>query len=110
MAAIPSLEAEDAKRPSRERENLVGERTRIGNRMKSTLARLGIRGFKPTLRTAAQQLERLRTLEAESIPPHTLAELRREMSRLRLLAEQIREIETARLERRNGNQTMVPIR
>ena len=29
--------------------------------------------------------------------PHTLAELRREMARLRLLAEQIREIETARL-------------
>ena len=54
MAAIPSLEEEDAKRPSRERENLVGERTRIGNRIKSTLARLGIRGFKPTLRTAAQ--------------------------------------------------------
>jgi Transposase len=60
MAAIPSLEEEDAKRPSRERENLVGERTRIGNRIKSTLARLGIRGFKPTLRTPAQQLERLR--------------------------------------------------
>jgi transposase len=99
MAAIPSLEAEDAKRPSRERENLVGERTRIGNRIKSTLARLGIRGFKPTLRTATQQLERLRTPEGESIAPHTLAELRREMSRLRLLAEQIREIETARLDR-----------
>ena len=61
MAAIPSLEAEDAKRPSRERENLVGERTRIGNRIKSTLARFGIRGFKPILRTAVQRLERLRT-------------------------------------------------
>ena len=41
MATIPSLEEEDAKRPGRERENLVGERTRIGNRIKSTLARLG---------------------------------------------------------------------
>src|ERR1700758_419974 len=29
----------------------------------------------------------------EPVPPHTRAELRREMSRLRLLAEQIREIE-----------------
>jgi len=45
MAAIPSLEEEEAKRPSRARENLVGERTRIGNRIKSALARLGIRGF-----------------------------------------------------------------
>ena len=99
MAAIPSLAEEDAKRPSREREGLVGERTRIGNRVKSTLARLGIRGFKPTLRTAAERLERLRTPEGEPVPPHTLAELRREMARLRLVAEQIREIETARLER-----------
>src|SRR6202008_4759807 len=46
MAAIPGLGEEDAKRPSREREKLVGERTRIGNRIKSTLAWLGIRGFK----------------------------------------------------------------
>jgi transposase len=64
MAAIPSLEEEDAKRPSRERESLVGERTRIGNRIKSTLARLGVRGFKPTLRTAVQRLERLPTPES----------------------------------------------
>jgi transposase len=35
MAAIPSLQEEDAKRPTRERENLVGERTRIVNRMKA---------------------------------------------------------------------------
>jgi len=99
MAAIPSLEEEDAKRWGREREHLVGERTRIGNRIKSTLARLGIRGFKPSLRTAAQRLERLRTPEGEPVPPNTLAALRREMARLRLLAEQIRAIETARLQR-----------
>jgi transposase len=99
MAAIPTLEEEDAKRPSRERENLVDERTRIGNRIKATLARLGIRGFKPTLRTAPDQLDRLRTPEGAPLPPNTLAELRREMARLRLLAEQIREIEAARCER-----------
>src|SRR5690242_21846318 len=34
MAAVPTLEQEDAKRPNREREGLVGERTRIVNRMK----------------------------------------------------------------------------
>jgi transposase len=98
MAAIPTLEEEDAKRPSRERESLVGERTRIGNRIKATLARLGIRGFKPTLRKAAERLEGLRTPEGEPVPPNTLAELRREMARLRLIAEQIKAIETARLE------------
>src|ERR1700731_1267239 len=39
--------------PNRERECLVGERTRIVNRIKATLARLGIRNFKPTLRGPA---------------------------------------------------------
>jgi transposase len=44
MASIPSQEDEDARRPSRERETLVSECTRIVNRIKSNLARLGIRG------------------------------------------------------------------
>src|SRR4051794_24848017 len=37
MARIPTIAEEDAKRPNRERECLVGERTRIVNRIKSTL-------------------------------------------------------------------------
>ena len=98
MAQIPTLE-EDARRPNRERENLVSERTRIINRMKSTLARLGIRGFKPTLRKAPEQLARLRTPEGALLPPSTLAELQRDMARLRFIIEQIREIEAARLAR-----------
>ena len=60
MVAVPSAEEEDAKRPSRERESLAGERTRIVNRMKGALARLGVRGFKPTLRGAPERLEALR--------------------------------------------------
>src|SRR5271157_575720 len=61
MAAIPTLEEEDAKRPTRERENLVGERTRIINRLKAALTRFGIRGFNPKLRRAPQRLATLRT-------------------------------------------------
>jgi transposase len=99
MAAIPTLEEEDAKRPNREREGLVGERTRIVNRMKSTLARFGIRGFKPTLRRAPERLVGLLTAEGTPPPPNTLAELRRDMARLGFVVGQIREIETARLER-----------
>src|SRR6476620_5022777 len=53
MVRVPTIAEEDAKRPNRERECLVGERTRIVNRIKSTLARLGIRDFKPTLRGPA---------------------------------------------------------
>jgi transposase len=98
-AAIPTAEEEDAKRPNREHESLVGERTRIVNRMKGALARLGVRGFKPTLRKACERLGTLRTPEGAPLPPNTLAELRRDMARLRLVREQIAEVEAARLER-----------
>src|SRR4051794_18065746 len=91
MAAVPTLDEEDARRPNREREGLVGERPRIVNRIKAGLVRLGVRGFKPTLRNAAERLEALRTPEGASLPPNTLAELRRDMARLRVVADQIRQ-------------------
>jgi hypothetical protein len=47
MVAIPSIKDKHAKRPNRERESLVGEQSRIVNRMKATLIRLGIRRFTP---------------------------------------------------------------
>jgi transposase len=99
MAAIPSLQEEDAKRPTRERENLVGERTRIVNRTKACLIRLGIRNFDPTLRKAPERLNTLCTPEGDPLPPNTLAELRRDMARLRFVMDQINEIEVARLQR-----------
>jgi transposase len=99
MAAIPTLEQEDAKRPNREREQLVGKRTGVVNRMKAALVRLGIRGFNPKLRKAPQQLADLRTPEGGSIPPNTLAELQREMAHLHFINEQIKQIEGARLAR-----------
>jgi transposase len=98
MAAIPTFAEEDAKRPHREREGLVGEQTTIINRIKATLARLGIRNFNPKLKKAAERLEHVRTPEGGPIPPNTLAELCRDMERKRLVAEQIRQIEKARLE------------
>jgi transposase len=99
MAAVPTLEEEDARRPSREREGLVGERTRIVNRMRGCLARLGIRGFGPASRGAPDRLEALCTPEGVALPPNTLAELRRDMARLRFVSDQIAEIEAARRER-----------
>jgi transposase len=98
MAAIPTLAEEDAKRPHREREVLVGEQTTIINRIKATLARLGIRNFNPKLKKAAERLEHLRTPEGEPIPPNTLAEIMRDLERKRLVGEQKRQIEKARLE------------
>jgi len=78
MVAVPNLDEEDAKRPGRERESVVGERTRIINRMKAALARFGVRGFKPELRHASVRLETLRTPENVLLPPHTLAEIHRD--------------------------------
>jgi len=98
MCAIPTSAEEDAKRPHRERETLVGEQTTIINRIKATLARLGIRSFNPKLKKSPERLEHLRTPEGEPIPPNTLAELRRDMARKQLVAEQIKQIEKARLE------------
>src|SRR6266403_2039962 len=99
MVAIPTTKDEDAKRPNREHESLVGEQSRIVNRMKATLIRLGIRGFNPKLKKAATRLDGLRTPEGAPILPNTLAELRRDMVRRRLVSDQIKQIEDARLER-----------
>jgi transposase len=112
MAAIPALEDEDARRPSRERESLVQECTRIVNRVKANLARLGIRGFRPSLAQASRQLETLRTPEGAAVPTNTLAELRRDMTRLCFVRRQIKEIETTRAKRlerpaREGRNAMV---
>jgi len=98
MCAIPTSAEEDAKRPHRERETLVGEHTTIINRVKATLARLGIRGFNPKLKKAPECLGHLRTPEGEPIPPNTLSELQRDLARKRFVAEQIQQIEKARLE------------
>jgi transposase len=69
MAAIPTFAEEDAKRPHRERETLVGEHTTIINRIKSTLARLGIRSFNPTLKEAPERLKQLRRPRASRSRP-----------------------------------------
>ena len=99
MARVPTIAEEDAKRPNRERECLVKERTRLVNRMKSTLARLGIRNFKPTLRQAAERLATMHTPEGTPVPPNALAELQRDMTRLGFVVSQIWEIEKARQKR-----------
>src|SRR6516165_7999586 len=98
MCAIPTFAEEDARRPHRERETLVGEQTTIINRIKATLARLGIRSFDDKLEKTPERLEQLRTPEGEAIPPNTLAELKRDIERKQLVAEQIQQIEKARLE------------
>src|SRR6201997_553957 len=96
MVRVPTLAEEDAKRPNRERECLVKERTRLVNRMKGTLARLGIR---TTLRKVAEHPAALYTPEGSPLPPNVAAELERDIARLGLVIGQIKQIEQARRER-----------
>src|SRR6202158_843790 len=93
MVAIPTMEEEDARRPSRERECLVNEPSRITHRMKSELALLGVGGFKPHLRKAPERLAGLRTAEGTGLPANIIEEFRRDVARLALVREQISSIE-----------------
>jgi transposase len=107
MARVPTIAEEDAKRPNRERECLVGERTRIVNRIKGTLARLGIRNFKPTLRgPAPAKAGGGRTSGNRAHPGGHAAAAKclwpscsRDMARLGFVVSQIRESEDARRKR-----------
>jgi transposase len=59
MVAIATIKDEDAKRPNREHESLVGEQSRIVNR---SVDPVGIRGFNPKLKKAAERLDGSRRL------------------------------------------------
>lgn len=87
VVEVPTPEEEDAKRPHREYERLVKERTPQDNRVKGLLFAQGIRDFDPM---APDRLERLAKL---SIPPKLKAELSRECRRLAALTSDIAEVE-----------------
>ncbi len=97
MVKVPTPEEEDDKRPHREREHLVQERTRLGNRILALLATQGIRE-RPSLRTWERDLKALRTGDGRAMPPHLLAELHRLRRRLALTMELIREADAERAE------------
>ncbi len=99
MVQIPTLEQEDAKRPTREHDSLVREQTRLVNRMKSMLVWLGITNFNIKLSKAGQKLAALRTPNGEPIPANALAELYRGLERLAVVKKQIKAIEQARVQR-----------
>jgi len=99
MAAIPTVEEEDAKRPLREREALTAEVTRLSNRMQSLLMLHGIRKFKVRQKKAEEKLFELKTACGEPLPPATLAQLRRTFAQLRLAQEQIATIDKERHQR-----------
>jgi transposase len=99
MVAVPTREAEDGKRPLRERDRLVGDATRLVNRIKGLLALHGIAQFDVRAKTAPQRLAALRTAEGELLPPNLLAELLRVCERLHHIQAQIAAIAAAQRQR-----------
>src|SRR6201985_1279514 len=81
MVRVPTPEAEDAKRPHREREHLVQEKLRIENRVEALLFTQGIRG-RPSLRSWQRDIAELRTGDGRKLPPLLRAELERLRRRL----------------------------
>ncbi|WP_155924065.1 hypothetical protein [Mesorhizobium sp. L103C119B0] len=65
----------------RERQTLVGEQTRLVDRIKAILARFGIRSFRLSLRNAADRLMAIRVAEGTPLPDNTRAELHRLLER-----------------------------
>lgn len=91
VCRVPAEEAEDRRHRTREREALVSERTRHTNRIKGLLATQGVRA--KVDRNFAQQLDKLRDPRGKPLPPGLRARVRREFQRLKLVNEQIRELE-----------------
>ncbi len=93
LARAPSVNAEDARRMTRERQRLMRERVAHTNRIKGLLFGQGVRDLEPLDRRFLDQLEQARTGDGRSLPPFLLAEIRREHRRLGLVVEQIAEAE-----------------
>ena len=109
MVRVPTPHEEDAKRPHRERGQLVADRLRIENRIEALLFTQGIRG-RPSLRSWERDVTALRTGDGRALPPLLRAELDRLRRRLVLVRELIQELETDRaqaLEEDKGADAMV---
>jgi len=96
LAPVPGVAEEDARRPGRERERLVGDRTRLEGQIKGLLALHGVTDFAPRRKRDAARLATLTCFDGTPLPPHAMAELERLMAHHRLVSDQIAAIEAER--------------
>lgn len=96
MVRVPDEDEEDARRPIREREELVRERISLTNRIGAILATLGVDDYNPLRRDRRTKLETLRTPLGKCLPEHARAKILRILERLELILEQIAQIERRR--------------
>jgi transposase len=95
IVRVPSVEQEDARRASRERDRLITEQTAHTNRIKALLRLLGMAVGTPRRRDWLAWLERQRDWRGQPLPLHVLAEVTREHKRLMLVREQLAALEQA---------------
>ena len=95
IVRVPSVEQEDARRASRERDRLVKEQTGHTNRLKALLRLVGLAVGYPRRRDWLNWLERQRDRQGQPLSPHLLAEVTREHARLMLVREQLAALEQA---------------
>lgn len=96
MVPIPDEADEDARRWVREREDLVGERVSLVNRIDAVLATVGVRDYSPLRRDRRERLDALRTALEVPLPPYARARILRMLDRLELVCAQIAELERER--------------
>ena len=93
IVRVPTVEQEDARRVSRERDRLVTEQTAHTNRIKALLRLSGLAVGNPRHRKWLIWLEQQRDWQGHPLPSHVLAEVKREHSRLMLVREQLAALE-----------------
>jgi len=90
---VPTVEEEDRKRRTRERDRLIKECTAHSNRIKGLLHGQGIRDVHPLDRSFVKSLAGLRTGDGRPLPERLKEEIAREHERLRLVVRQLKELE-----------------
>jgi transposase len=95
IVQVPTIEQEDARRTSRERDRLVKEQTAHTNRIKALLRLQGMAVGYPRRRDWLRWLAQQRDWQGQPLSPHLLAEVTREHARLMLVREQLAALEQA---------------
>jgi transposase len=93
---VPSVEQEDHRRLVRERQSLIYDCTAHTNRIRGLLLTQGIVGFDPRASGAEQQLDQLVTGDGRPLGPRLKDELRREIGRLRVVLDQLKDVSAER--------------
>jgi transposase len=94
IVRVPSVKQEDRRQRTREREELVIERGRVRMRMQSLLFAQGVRDFPGGIAKISRWLQQ----RGEGWPQQLLDRLQRELSRLKLVDDQLKEVSKQQLD------------